>query len=72
MQELYAAHPGASGLVTASWDVEGGVVSNVRVWENTTGDDGFGACVSRTIGTWRFGTMDCEVAGYTWRVEGSQ
>lgn len=68
VESMFAANPKAGGAITATWDVVDGVASGVRITRNETGDAAFADCVARQIGSWKFGELNCEVPGYTWRV----
>ncbi len=68
VENMFAANPKAGGAITATWDVVDGVASGVRIMRNETGDTAFADCVTRQISSWKFGELNCEVPGYTWRV----
>jgi hypothetical protein len=72
VQDMFAANPKAGGAITVKWDVIDGVASGVTVVSNATGDSAFAACVSRQVSSWKFGTLTCEVPGYTWNVTAAQ
>ncbi len=58
------------GIIGASWQINAGKVSAVRVTTNETKDAAFEACVVKAISAFRFdSTMSGTVPEYQWRVD---
>lgn len=63
-EERLKENPELEGRIEVAWSIRAGTVSNVRIVDDSTGDQALQACVVRKISRWRF---DSEVSDdVTW------